>query len=321
MEITGAEIGSYQDNDAPRSYLHYGITENQKTAAEYRKNIKIKDLGAELQKNNCLSYDNENKSVKFDFSSPLKDYSNYDWDANLSGGFLDDSTHKCFLNGCFVLNVKHKGSPFLDTTPYTIYIYSVESCPAGSVFYESTEGSTNVFIPPILIYWGCYAKDTQIRMADGSTKRTEEIRCGDRVSAFGGKTLTVADILTGVDAEICKIETSDGNSIRVSGGHAMKVYDENNPAGKRVTPRHLKNGDILMKPSGTSVITKVSVEPYDDSVYNFIFENEDTPNYIEANGYWSGDFYAQNEEGKNEVRQLSAETQALINEFKELAKR
>ena len=54
-----------------------------------------------------------------------------------------------------------------------------------------------------------------------------------------------------------------------------------------------------------------------DNQYNFIFENESTPNYIEANGYWSGDFYAQNQEREKEPILIGEELEALIRELKE----
>ncbi len=178
---------------------------------------------------------------------------------------------------------------------------------------------TNVYIPPTVMYSRCHAREVQIKMADGFVKRADEIRIGDRLSAFGGKNLTVADVVTGKESEMFKIETADGNSIRVSGGHAMKVYDEKNPHGRKVTARHLSKGDKLMTPYGTCDVSNVTVEPYNDMVYNFTF-TDTAPNYIEANGYWSGDFYAQNEKEKNSSVQLSEESQALMAEFKELEK-
>ena len=100
----------------------------------------------------------------------------------------------------------------------------------------------------------------------------------------------------------------------------MKVYDEKNPHGRRAAARRLNKGDKLMTPYGTCDVSNVTIEAYNDFVYNFIFAEETVPNYIEANGYWSGDFYAQNEKEKNSSVQLSEESQALMAEFKELEK-
>ena len=153
-------------------------------------------------------------------------------------------------------------------------------------------------------------------MAGGKTERADKIRIGDRLPAMGGKILTVAEILTGEDLEIINIKTEKG-SIRVSGGHAMWIYDESSKDGRRKAAARLKRGDQLLSPYGTFEITDISRELYNDKVYNFIFGEEETANYIEANGYWSGDFYAQNEEEKKEPVQISEKARAVMQEFKE----
>ena len=247
--------------------------------------------------------------------------SDYDWECNLSGGFLDDSSHKCYLNGCLVLNVAHKPRVGSTNTTYAIYIYSTDALPKSQEkYYIGEEDKTSVYIPAILIYWGCYARETLVKAADGSEKRVDEIRPGDKLRAFGNKALTVADILTGSEAEIFKINTADGNHIRVSGGHRMKLWDERYPEGKNNAARYLKNGDLLMTPEGLQAVEAVLIEDYDDLVYNFIFKEETEPNYIEANGYWSGDFYAQNEMTEEKDVQRSENSRALADEFRRFAR-
>lgn len=322
-KITKVSIDSYVGSHGtfPKSYLDYPVSSG-KVIAEHGGSIKLEDLGRILQENHDLNYDSKSNKVGFDLQLPIKGsmLGPYDWDYNLSNAFLNDSSHTCYLTGCFVLRIEHEMYLGSTVDQYAIYIYSVPRIPGQSiVYYESGEGETNVFIPPIEIYWGCFAKDTLIRTADGSAKRADQIQTGDQIPALGGKTLTVTDILTGKDPEIIRIVAKDGKRIRVSGGHAMLVVDEATPSGRRVAANQLQAGDKLMTPDGVSVISEVATEPYNDMVYNFVFEGEENPNYIVADGFWSGDFYAQNEKKEKKPAQLTEEAMALRDELRRFA--
>lgn len=321
-KVTGASIDSYQCGEEafPKSYLDYNTYNGRKIIAEHGgDSIGRTELGQVLNDNGDLTYDRANNKIHFDLKLPITGdmLGPYDWRCSLNNAFLNDSSHICYLTGCFVLRLEHDPWMGSDFDRYAIYIYSTG---AASVFFESGDGETYVFIPPIVIYWGCFAKDTLIRTADGSVKPACLIAAGDRIPALGGKILTVAEILTGEDAEIIRIVTKDGRRTRVSGGHAMLVIDEAAPAGRRAAAGQLQAGDRLMTPDGVSVISEVVTEPYNDMVYNFVFEGEETPNYIEADGFWSGDFYAQNEKKKTEPAQLTKEAMALRDELREFAR-
>ncbi|MDE5716417.1 MAG: hypothetical protein K2I53_02155 [Lachnospiraceae bacterium] len=321
--IIGVSIDSYEVSNGkfPKSCLDYAVS-GGKVIAEHGGSIKLEDLGGVLQRNGDLTYDSKSNTASFDLKLPVKGsmLGPYDWDYSLSNAFLDDSSHTCYLTGCFVLRIEHEPYMGMTVDQYAIFIYSVPRNPGQKiVYYESGEGETNVFIPPIEIYWGCFAKDTQIKTADGSTKRADQIGTGDQIPALGGKTLTVTDILTGEDPEIIRIVTEDGKRIRVSGGHAMLVSDDAAPEGRHMAAARLQAGDRLMTPDGVSVISEVVTEPYNDMVYNFIFEGEEKPNYIEADGFWSGDFYAQNEKKKKKAAQLTEEAAALRDELRKFA--
>lgn len=322
-EVTGAKMGSFAGNGRTRvkpSELYYMLNNDKFTFAKYRSDIPIDELGAKLQQNGALTYDASEKTAHFDLKLPVgQGLSEYDWYSDISGVFLDQSMHKCYLSGRFVLEVEHKEFIGNTTETYEISIYGNDNFPDSQTeFYVRTNAST-VYIPPIEIYWGCFAKDTLIRTADGSIKPACLIAAGDRIPALGGKILTVAEILTGEDTEIIRIVTKDGRRTRVSGGHAMLAIDEAAPAGRRAAAGQLQAGDRLMTPDGVSVISEVVAEPYNDMVYNFVFEGEETPNYIEADGFWSGDFYAQNEKKKTEPAQLTKEAMALRDELREFA--
>lgn len=323
-KVLNATIDSYVDGESKYQpfYLDYNISSGRSCVAAFHNNTKIEELGGILNEHGDIKFDAGSNCADFNMEYPNDSgISPYDWDCDISGGFLDDSSHKCYLNGGFVLNVEHEPRVGRTNDRYYISIISDDEVPEGNEYYISTEGKVNVYIPPIVIYWGCYAKETLIRTEDGSCKRANEIRIKDRIPVFGDRILEVKDILKGMDPTIFKIMTADGNSIRVSGGHAMKVYNENHWKGKRVTARALKPGDRLMMPNGTAEITEVIEEPYEDYVYNFIFEDEDCGNYLEANGYWSGDFYAQNEPQEKEPNPIEEEIRALIEEMKKLKKK
>ena len=324
-KVTGAKIGSFilqNGAEVKRSELYYTLEDDKFTFAKYRSDIPIDRLGEKLQENGSLTYDSTKKTARFDLKLPVEQaLSPYDWHSDITGTFLNQSIHKGYLSGHFVLEVEHEKYAGSDHEVYEINIYGNDDFPDTQTQFYVRENGTTVFIPPIEIYWGCFAKDTQIRIADGSTKRADRIVPGDRIPALGGENLTVAEVLTGEDREIIRIVTEDGNRIRVSGGHAMLVSDGTDSAGRRVAAGRLQPGDSLMTPCGEAAVSEVMTEPYNDRVYNFIFEGEEKPNYIEADGYWSGDFYAQNEKKKPVTAQLGEEAVALRDELRKFAGR
>lgn len=322
-KVTGAKIGSYilaNGVSVKTSELHYTLYGDTFTLAKHRSDIPLDKLGEKLQQNSALTYDAGTKTAHFDLKLPVeRGLSPYDWYSEISGVFLDQSIHKCYLAGRFVLEVEHEKFAGSNRDTYEINIYGSDTLPNEQPQYYVRDNGTTVYIPPIEIYWGCFAKDTLIRTADGSSKRADQIKSGDQIPALGGRTLTVTEILTGEDPEIIRIVTKDGKRIRVSGGHAMLVVDEATPSGRRAAASQLQAGDKLMTPDGVSVISEVLTEPYNDMVYNFVFGGEENHNYIEADGFWSGDFYAQNAKKEKKPAQLTEEAMALRDELRRFA--
>lgn len=321
-KITGVSIDSYQvgDETFPRSCLSYSV-DDMTVIARHGGTSVAEDLGKVLQDNGDLTYDSKTNTAHFDLKLPVTDsmIGPYDWRSSLQNAFPDGSSHVCPLTGCFVLRIEHE--PYMGSTvdQYAIYIYSKPQEPGQRIdYYVSGKGETKVYIPLIEICWGCFAKDAQIKTANGA-KRAEQIKPGDRIPVLGGRTLTVADVLTGQDPDIFRITTGDGKSTRVSGGHAMLVNDGSAPEGRRTAAARLQVGDRLMTPDGVSVVSEVAREEYNDTVYNFTFEGEDKPNYIEADGFWSGDYHAQNEKQEKKPAQLTEEALALRAELRKFA--
>ena len=277
--------------------------------------------------------DNKNQpSITFRLTLPKnpkaeKDYGEYDWrSAILNAEFTKKNyiQNQCELTGRLHFEVTYKNENHPDEKEHTYYLQPViqsayyEEAPVYSEHpapFEGEEGNFTVYIPRIMISWGCYTADTMIKTTEG-LKKACEIKKGDKLPAYGEKILTVSAVIIGDEKWICNIKTTDNKSIRVSSGHAMKLYCDNKPNGRRISACNIKKGDILMTPEGNVEVASVEKEAYNDKVYNFEFMENAVPNYIVANGFWSGDFVAQNEPEK---RELTPEQKAICAEWKQLA--
>jgi hypothetical protein len=138
----------------------------------------------------------------------------------------------------------------------------------------------------------CFSADTKIRTVRG-IKRADEIRIGELIEVYSGEILSVDNIYTGNDEMIYCIVTENGMVTKVSGSHAMKLYSPENSDGKKISAANLQRGSILMTPNGNATVRGCDKVPYGRTVYNFSFAERQTPQYIEADGFWSGDFHAQ----------------------------
>jgi hypothetical protein len=137
--------------------------------------------------------------------------------------------------------------------------------------------------------------DTKIKTAM-DIKRADEIRVGEQIEVYSGEILTVDNIFTGNNEMIFCIVTENDRITKVSGDHAMKLYSSENPDGEKISAKKLNRGDILMTPNGNVTVKHCDEVPYNNTVYNFTFAERETPQYVEADGFWSGDFNAQNKE-------------------------
>lgn len=160
---------------------------------------------------------------------------------------------------------------------------------------------------------GCHARDTQIKLADGSLKRADKIDIGDSLITYGDKVLKVNNIYYGDEEELVAVKFEDGKQIQVSKGHPLLKED-----GTGVDVQQLLKGDRILAETGNAVtVSEVSPVPYQDVVYNFTFEGEEEGNYVIANGLYSGDFYAQNLQGSRKPVP-TPEQEALGNELDRL---
>jgi hypothetical protein len=257
----------------------------------------IQDLVAALK--NKFVYDRASNKLTFEFTVDVSGRSPYDWNQYLNIGYMDQTQHESYLSCSFEILVTHDEFNGKTTTPYQIDIGSMyDKSQAQDIWNESnadTDNSNSVDIPVITIYWGCFSADAKIKVSNG-IKRADEIKIGDLIEVYSGEILTVDNIYTGEDEMIFCIVTENGMVTKVSGGHAMKLYSSENPDGKKISAVNIKPGDILMTPNGNVTVEYCDEVPYNNTVYNFTFAERKTPQYIEADGFWSGDFYAQNKD-------------------------
>lgn len=160
-------------------------------------------------------------------------------------------------------------------TPINVIISSYDNEHKDSSFKK---------IYPLEIMWGCFAKDTRIKMADGSWKPIQDIEEHDIVKTENGSA-AVQEVISGTEREMMVIGTSRGNRIMVTKDHPMltesgwKTADELNAA------------DILIMEYGKDTIEELYPKEYNDKIFSIRI---DTQEAIIAEGFYTGDFSRQN---------------------------
>lgn len=264
---------------------------------------------------------NHVETLYFDLCNPKWPTSSdrrYDWQNDIDKASTDYCERIGYLIGGFEYIVSTKDLSGKEVAPEIdcmIEIRSTDKLPAGREYYVFKKGSETIYIPPVRLWWGCYAGDTDIMLADGKYKRADEIEIGDRLVCYGEKELVVDNIYYGEkEKEIIHVKTDKGTEIRVSVGHPMLMENGIGRAAEK-----LEVGDKIMMADGTAAsVTSVTTEPYNDIVYNFTFEGEEEANYLIANQLYSGDFYAQNT-AKEEPSVLSEKQKEINSELQALA--
>lgn len=176
----------------------------------------------------------------------------------------------------------------------------------GEVFYHST--GRDVYVPQIQYWWGCFRKDTRIRMADHTERQVNEIRVGDQVAVFEGQPATVCDILMGMERSLCHIETENGRWIEVSDTHPVMT------ARGPVSAMQINITDrIVMEDGSFSGIRYLYLAEYQDAVYNLNLGQE--PHMIFANGFVAGDFQSQNRAPVSAPLILKPEVKELLEQM------
>lgn len=190
-------------------------------------------------------------------------------------------------------------------------IKSVDS-PSGSEFYYS-KNSSEVYIPPLHILWGCFSKKCWVRMADGSKKVITELVSGETVKCEDGSSAEVISVsVGGHEDKMVHIQTVDGHLIEVSDYHPVKTKDGT------VAALDLRPNDVVVLEDGESPILYIYLVDYDDEVCSVLLNGK----FLIANGFVTGDAEVQKNVQHRAAETLGGEALALSKEmedaFKEL---
>lgn len=174
-------------------------------------------------------------------------------------------------------------------------ITSNSDLPEGEKYYIST--GRDVYIPEIEYYWGCFGKDTQIQMADGTQKKITEIKAGDWVAVYEEEAREVLRLTSGTEPKLVHIETEDGSRIALTDNHPI-LTARGIVMACQVSPAD----QMVMADGAKSPVRFVYLEDYHDNIYNLDL-GKDAAHLIYADGFIAGDLGSQN----NAVKQREGE--------------
>ena len=154
---------------------------------------------------------------------------------------------------------------------------------------------------------GCFASDTLILMADGSSKIASDIRSGDLVwNPKTSKAQMIKKVIAGPEQWPLIEVKSDGKAVVVTGEHPFLTKTGLKPAFQLTATDILLDGD--KETAIESVTTQVRAEgEAAPEVWNFelVGSSANDDHYVLANGVMTGDLYLQNKlSGKLTSRQI-----------------
>jgi hypothetical protein len=150
--------------------------------------------------------------------------------------------------------------------------------------------------------WHCLGAGTQVTLADGSTKRIEEIENLYRVQTGMGGTLGVEATTRGLhrdgerpNSKVFRLETEQGRELTLSAVHPVIT-----PEGP-LAAMDLRPGDEVLTAAGRDAVKACKPVPYEGLVFNLMLVDEDDrargvsapfASFL-ANGIVVGDFESQ----------------------------
>lgn len=118
-------------------------------------------------------------------------------------------------------------------------------------------------IAPMQFVWGCVAAGTQVRLADGTLRRIETLRAGERVADGRGGSLRIAEVWKGHEAKpLRRLATTSGAEVLVTEEHAVPTRD-----GVKLA-RDLEAGMIVTTARGEEPLLAIELVSYDGAVVN-----------------------------------------------------
>lgn len=109
----------------------------------------------------------------------------------------------------------------------------------------------------------------RIRMADGTNKEIKDLYIGDMISSKDYELIHIRDIIRGMEAEICHLETKNGSNLEATRDQLILTEDGLKAVGK------IEIGDKLLTSDGTETIEAIYLKEFNDSVYDIILEDKD----------------------------------------------
>lgn len=190
----------------------------------------------------------------------------------LTWDFSKDSAYANFGGICWKNNERYVLD--LQATVLTTPDKSDKEASAIQFTYTNKDGSTpsdSQFIyPPINIQYGCIAEGTLVDMADGSKKKVEDIRSGDRVLTKQGGVLQVKSRIVGHDTEFVDLIYNNGEKVSLTPTHPVATLRG------IVKADELKAGDTIYTRDGQTTLSSVKLRNTDPlNVYNFVLEKTD----------------------------------------------
>ncbi len=189
-----------------------------------------------------------------------------------------------------------------------ICINSEATPPSGGEYNKSK--NNKAIIPYIYIQWGCFHKDTLMKMADGSTKKISEIQIGDEAMTNENGVARVMNIYKGNEENLVRIVTETGHVLQLTASHPVLTEIGKVRASNLVISTRVYTEDGLEK------IEDISLVAYNDYVYNLDCDGA----LLIANGIVAGDFISQNEaESKKTAVEYSKETLEIMEDMKKMS--
>lgn len=130
--------------------------------------------------------------------------------------------------------------------------------------------------------WHCVAAGSEVLLADGKTKKIEEIKGGEQVMVANDKIATVVDTFgTNKEDEVFTVKTKAGHELLITDMHPVLTTNG------LVAARDLMVGDELMTDGGPSPVSSISLQKYSGMVYCLGLEQDETVSTNDATCYFA----------------------------------
>jgi antitoxin component of MazEF toxin-antitoxin module len=126
-------------------------------------------------------------------------------------------------------------------------------------------------MPKMRFIWSCVAADSQITMADGSTKAIKDVNKGEWVMSANNTKYPVEMITTGKEPiAMYRITDIYSHSLLLTHGHPVVMADDSLKLA-----RDLRVGDIIKSNYGPAKLVRITTEMYDGTIYNLTLGTEE----------------------------------------------